>query len=97
VFAAEGPAWREQPSQPSMSSVVSIQETFFGAAQQSRKHVTVYLLSGAKLTGKVRSFDKYSVLLEDQEQEQLIFKHSISAAFYCRAKECLECCSTRAV
>jgi len=80
-----------------MSSVVSIQETFFSAAQQSRKHVTVYLLTGAKLSGKVRSFDKYSVLLEDHDQEQLIFKHSISAAFLCRAKDCLECCSARAV
>jgi host factor-I protein len=80
-----------------MSSLVSIQETFFSAALQSRKHVTVYLLTGAKLTGKVRSFDKYSILLEDREQEQLIFKHSISAAFLCRAAECLECCSGKAV
>ena len=80
-----------------MSSLISIQETFFSAALQSRKHVTVYLLTGAKLTGKVRSFDKYSILLEDHDQEQLIFKHSISAAFLCRTKECLECCSAKAV
>jgi host factor-I protein len=31
-----------------------------------------------KLTGKIRSFDKYSVLLENNSQEQLIFKHAIS-------------------
>lgn len=80
-----------------MSSPISIQETFFSAALQSRKHVTVYLLTGAKLTGKVRSFDKYSILLEDHDQEQLIFKHSISAAFLCRTNECLECCSAKAV
>jgi host factor-I protein len=30
------------------------------------------------LTGKIRSFDKYSVLLENNSQEQLIFKHAIS-------------------
>jgi host factor-I protein len=30
------------------------------------------------LTGKIRSFDKYSVLLENNAQEQLIFKHAIS-------------------
>jgi host factor-I protein len=80
-----------------MSSAISIQETFFNAAVQSRKHVTVCLLTGAKLTGKVRSFDKYSILLEDGEQQQLIFKHSISAAFLCRTQECLECCSAQAV
>jgi len=80
-----------------MSSVVNIQESFFTAALQSRKHVTVYLVTGARLTGKVRSFDKYSILLVDHEQEQLIFKHSISAAFLCRTKECLECGSGLAV
>ena len=80
-----------------MSSAISIQETFFTTALQSRKHVTVYLLTGAKLKGKVRSFDKYSILLEDREQQQLIFKHSISAAFLCRTQECLECSSVRAI
>jgi host factor-I protein len=35
-------------------------------------------VSGVKLTGKIRSFDKYSVLLENNSQEQLIFKHAIS-------------------
>jgi host factor-I protein len=36
------------------------------------------LLSGVKLTGRIRSFDKYSVVLESNNQEQLIFKHAIS-------------------
>jgi host factor-I protein len=35
-------------------------------------------LSGVKLTGRIRSFDKYSVVLEANGQEQLIFKHAIS-------------------
>jgi host factor-I protein len=40
--------------------------------------VTVYLLNGAKLVGKIKSFDKFSILLESGSQEQLIFKHAIS-------------------
>jgi len=40
--------------------------------------VVIYLLNGAKLTGRIRSFDKFSVLLESGSQEQLIFKHAIS-------------------
>lgn len=72
-------------------SIVSIQESFFSAALQGGKHVTVYLLNGAKVSGKVRCFDKYSVLLENNMTEQLVFKHSISAAFLCRDKECPEC------
>ncbi|MGH9564575.1 MAG: RNA chaperone Hfq [Candidatus Angelobacter sp.] len=64
-------------------SIVNIQESFFTSALEGGKHVTVHLLNGAKVTGRVRSFDKYSVILENLDQEQLVFKHSISAAFLC--------------
>lgn len=69
----------------------NIQETFFDAALHGKKHVTVHLLNGVKLSGKVRSFDKYAVVLESGSLEQLIFKHSISAAFVCRNRHCTEC------
>ncbi|HEX7289087.1 MAG TPA: RNA chaperone Hfq [Candidatus Angelobacter sp.] len=72
-------------------SGISIQEAFFSAALQGCKHVTVYLLNGAKVTGRVRSFDKYSVILSSDDAEQLVFKHSISAAFLCRDKQCPQC------
>jgi host factor-I protein len=72
-------------------SVTTIQESFFGAALQDGRHVTVYLLSGIKLSGVVRCFDKYSVVVESDDQEYLILKHSISAAFLCRKKECASC------
>lgn len=69
----------------------NIQETFFDAALHGKKHVTVHLLNGVKLSGKVRCFDKYAVVLESGTLEQLIFKHSISAAFVCRNRHCAEC------
>ena len=40
--------------------------------------VTIFLISGVKLIGKIKGFDKYSVILEANNQEQLIFKHAIS-------------------
>jgi host factor-I protein len=46
--------------------------------RKDKSPITIYLVSGVKLTGKIRSFDKYSVLLENNSQEQLIFKHAIS-------------------
>jgi len=72
-------------------SVTCIQEAFFSAALQAGRHVTFYLLNGARITGKVRCYDKYSVVVEDSEQEQLVFKHSISAASLCRKAQCREC------
>jgi host factor-I protein len=56
----------------------NIQDSFLNTARKERLNVTIYLLSGVKLTGRIRSFDKYSVVLEANGQEQLIFKHAIS-------------------
>ena len=56
----------------------NIQDSFLNTARKERLNITIYLLSGVKLSGRIRSFDKYSVLLENNSQEQLIFKHAIS-------------------
>ena len=56
----------------------TIQDGFLNSARKERSNVTIYLISGVKLTGRIRSFDKYSVILEAGSQEQLIFKHAIS-------------------
>ena len=56
----------------------NIQDTFLNNARKERNSITIYLMSGVKLTGRIRSFDKYSVVLETSNQEQLIFKHAIS-------------------
>ncbi len=56
----------------------NIQDGFLNSARKERTLVTLYLVSGVKLTGRIRSFDKYSVVLESNGQEQLIFKHAIS-------------------
>jgi host factor-I protein len=56
----------------------NIQDSFLNNARKDKVSVTIYLMSGVKLTGRIRSFDKYSVVLETGSQEQLIFKHAIS-------------------
>ena len=56
----------------------NIQDAFLNTVRREKTTVIIYLLNGAKLTGRIRSFDKFSVLLEAGTQEQLIFKHAIS-------------------
>ena len=60
------------------ASPQNIQDAFLNTARRERSTVTIYLLHGAKLSGRIKSFDKFSVLLETGAQEQLIFKHAIS-------------------
>jgi host factor-I protein len=56
----------------------NIQEAFLNNARKDKTFLTIYLMSGVKLSGRIKSFDKYSVVLEANSQEQLIFKHAIS-------------------
>jgi host factor-I protein len=63
----------------------NIQDSFLNTARKDKCVITIYLLSGVKLTGRIRSFDKYSVVLETNNQEQLIFKHAISTVVMARA------------
>ena len=56
----------------------NIQDAFLNTARRDKAMVMVYLVNGAKLSGRIRSFDKFSILLESGPHEQLIFKHAIS-------------------
>jgi len=62
----------------------NIQEAFLNNARKDKMFLTIYLMSGVKLSGRIKSFDKYSVILEASNQEQLIFKHAISTVVVSR-------------
>jgi host factor-I protein len=62
----------------------NIQEAFLNNARKEKSFLTIYLMSGVKLSGRIKSFDKYSVILETNNQEQLIFKHAISTVVLSR-------------
>lgn len=63
----------------------NIQDSFLNNARKEKLVITIYLLSGVKLSGRIRSFDKYCLVLETNNQEQLIFKHAISTVVMFRA------------
>jgi host factor-I protein len=63
----------------------NIQEAFLNNARKEKTFLTIYLMSGVKLSGRIKSFDKYSVILEASNQEQLIFKHAISTVVVSKA------------
>lgn len=68
----------------------NIQDTFLNTARKDKSPITIYLMSGVKLSGRIRSFDKYSVVLETNNQEQLIFKHAISTVVMGRGAHHIE-------
>lgn len=56
----------------------SMQNDFFNRARRETAPVTIYLTNGKKLTGRIRSFDRFTVVLASNRIDQLIFKHAIS-------------------
>ncbi|HEY0048225.1 MAG TPA: RNA chaperone Hfq [Pyrinomonadaceae bacterium] len=56
----------------------NIQDAFLNTARRERMTVLIHLLHGATLSGRIKSFDKFSVLLDVGGQDFLIFKHAIS-------------------
>ena len=56
----------------------NIQDGFLNLARREKATVTIYLVNGAKLLGRIKSFDKFSLILETGASDQLIFKHAIS-------------------
>ncbi|MBE1553382.1 RNA chaperone Hfq [Sporosarcina limicola] len=56
----------------------NMQETFLNALRKNNTFVTVFLLNGFQLKGLIKSYDNYTVLLETEGKQQLIYKHAIS-------------------
>jgi len=57
---------------------LNIQNDFFNQARKDKARVLVFLNSGRKITGRIKSFDKFTIILESAQGEQMIFKHAIA-------------------
>ncbi|MDT7910579.1 MAG: RNA chaperone Hfq [Thermocrinis sp.] len=55
-----------------------LQEAFLNTARKRRVKVTIFLINGVRIQGKIRSFDTFTILVEDGRQQTLVYKHAIS-------------------
>ena len=60
------------------SEARNLQNDFFNAMRKDMKLVTVFLGNGKRLVGRIKAFDKFTLLLESHQGEQIIFKHAVS-------------------
>ncbi len=61
-----------------MAQAVNIQDHYLNELRKTHGSVTVFLTNGFQLRGTVKAFDNYTVLLDTEGKEQLIYKHAIS-------------------
>jgi len=56
----------------------NIQNDYFNQVRREKKRIAVFLNNGKRLTGRIKSFDKFTIMLETSQGEQIVFKHAIS-------------------
>ncbi|NOZ93529.1 MAG: RNA chaperone Hfq [Acidobacteria bacterium] len=61
------------------SSTINVQDPFFYQLRKDARPIHVYLISGKRLTGILRRFDRYAIVVENRGQEQLVYKHAIAS------------------
>lgn len=61
-----------------MSQNVNVQDFYLNQLRKERVPVTLFLMNGFQLRGTIRAFDNFTVLLDTDGKQQLIYKHAIS-------------------
>ena len=61
-----------------MQKTQNLQDIFLNQLRKDRSSVTMFLMNGFQLHGIVKSFDGFTVVLDSDGKQQLIYKHAIS-------------------
>lgn len=61
-----------------MQKTQNLQDIFLNQARREKQMVTMFLVNGFQLRGIVRGFDNFTVVLDTEGKQQLIYKHAIS-------------------
>ncbi len=61
-----------------MQKVNNLQDIFLCRARKQGTPLTVFLVNGFQLRGTVTGFDSFTVVLDSDGKQQLIYKHAIS-------------------
>ncbi|MDK2882464.1 MAG: host factor-I protein [Bacillota bacterium] len=56
----------------------NLQDIFLNQVRKENIPATVYLVNGFQIRGMVRGFDNFTVVLESDGKQMLIYKHAIS-------------------
>lgn len=56
----------------------NIQDIFLNNARKTKTTVSIYLVNGFQLRGIVKGFDSFTVILDSEGKQILIYKHSIT-------------------
>ncbi len=56
----------------------NLQDVFINNARKDKVDITVFLMNGVPIKGKILSFDNFTILMEVDKKQNLIYKHAVS-------------------
>ncbi|MGI5967934.1 MULTISPECIES: RNA chaperone Hfq [Anaerotruncus] len=57
---------------------LNLQDVFLNQARREKITVTIYLTNGFQFKGVVKGFDSFTVILDCEGRQNLVYKHAIS-------------------
>jgi host factor-I protein len=57
---------------------MNLQDIFLNQVRKERIAVTIFLTNGFRMTGIIKGFDNFAVIMETDGRQQFIYKHAIS-------------------
>ncbi|MCA0384332.1 MAG: RNA chaperone Hfq [Firmicutes bacterium] len=61
-----------------MKSALNLQDLFLNQCRKDQTPITIFLVSGYQIRGLVKGFDSYTIVLDSEGKQQMIYKHAIS-------------------
>jgi host factor-I protein len=68
----------EQTGEIIMAKDLNLQDVFLNQARKEKIPVIIYITNGFQFKGLVKGFDNYTVILDTEGKQNLIYKHAIS-------------------
>jgi host factor-I protein len=67
------------PASESRSADLNIQDAFLNHVRREKVTVTIRMMDGSELEGRIKNFDRFAVVLDHAGTDHMIFKHAIAA------------------
>lgn len=59
-------------------STLKQQDVFLNYVRKNSIQITIFLVSGYQIKGYVTGFDQYTIMIDTDGKQQLIYKHAVS-------------------
>ena len=67
------------PASESKSAQPNIQDVFLNYVRREKLTITIRMMDGTEIEGRIKNFDRFAVVLDQSGADQMIFKHAIAA------------------